>query len=154
MGISSSEPRSAARGTSVKALVTGGGGFVGRHVVSLLRARGDDVVVLSRKRHPSVEAAGATSVVADVRDRSAVRAAMDGVEVVFHVAAKLGTWGNRAELFEVNVEGTRNVLDGAIASGVRRFVHTSTPSVVGYATDVENGGPELAYAVTHESPYA
>jgi 2-alkyl-3-oxoalkanoate reductase len=135
-------------------LVTGGGGFLGRRIVQLLRARGDQVRVLSRRRHAEVAALGAASVEGDIRDGGAVRLAMRGVDVVFHVAAKVGTWGNRDDFDAVNVEGTRVVLDAARSAGVARFIHTSTPSVVGYASDVENGGPELTYARVHESPYA
>lgn len=136
------------------ALVTGGGGFLGRRIVQLLRARGDEVRVLSRRRHVQVEACGASSLEGDIRDADAVQRAISGVDVVFHVAAKLGMWGNRDEFYSVNVEGTRVVLDLARKAGVARFIHTSTPSVVGYAKDVENGGPELTYADVHESLYA
>ena len=135
-------------------LVTGGGGFLGRRIVQLLRARGDQVRVLSRRRHPEVEAAGAFSLTGDIRDYDAVRQAMRGVDTVFHVAAKVGTWGNPGDFRSVNVEGTRLLLDAARKTGVGRFIYTSTPSVVGYAKDVDNGGPELPYARIHESPYA
>ena len=135
-------------------LVTGGGGFLGQRIVQLLRSRGDRVRVLSRRQHPEVEAAGASSVAGDIRDYDAVLQAMCGVDTVFHVAAKVGTWGNPDDFRSVNVEGTRLLLDAARKTGVGRFIYTSTPSVVGYAKDVDNGGPELPYARVHESPYA
>jgi nucleoside-diphosphate-sugar epimerase len=84
---------------------------------------------------------------------AAVKAALHGADVVFHTAAKTGPWGAEAEFWSVNVAGTRHVLDAARAGGVRRVVYTSTPSVVGYAHDVENGGPDLPYASVHESAY-
>ncbi len=142
------------QGRPVRAVVTGGGGFLGQRIVELLRGRGDEVRVLGRGRYPAVDAAGATCIRLDIRDTGAVRAASEGADVLFHVAALTGHWGRREAFWSVNVEGTESVLAAARAAGVRALVFTSTPSVVGYARDVENGGPELPYATRHESPYA
>jgi nucleoside-diphosphate-sugar epimerase len=135
------------------AVVTGGGGFLGRRIVELLRARGENVRVVLRRPAPDLEALGAVVVLADVRDPVAVAAALRGADVVFHAAAKTGIWGPAEEFRSVNVGGTRTVLAAARMCGVHRFVHTSSPSVVGYARDVENGGPELPYATVHEGAY-
>jgi nucleoside-diphosphate-sugar epimerase len=136
------------------AVVTGAAGFLGRRITELLCARGEAVRVLVRQPQPDLEALGATPIILDIRDASAVRSALRDADVVFHVAAKTGPWGPAAEFRAVNVSGTRNVLDAARAGGVRRLVFTSTPSVVGYASDVENGGPDLPYAAVHESAYS
>jgi nucleoside-diphosphate-sugar epimerase len=69
------------------------------------------------------------------------------------VAGKTGYWARRKEFWSVNVDGTRSVLEAVRAAGVRRLVYTSTPSVVGYAHDVDNGGPDLPYAAIHEGAY-
>ena len=138
----------------MRAIVTGGGGFLGRRIVELLRTRGDDVRVVARQRYPSVEALGATGIAADIRDAAAVRAALEGADVAFHVAGRTGYWGPKAAFWSANVEGTRVVLDAARHCGVPRLVYTSTPSVAGYARDVENGSPMLPYAAVHESAYA
>lgn len=137
----------------MKALVTGGGGFLGRRIVELLVERGDEVRVLARRRYPDVERLGARGCEGDLRDADAVRRAVDGVDVVFHVAAKAGLWGAKREYRGINVDGTRNVIDAMRDTGAPRLVFTSTPSVVGYATDVENGRPDLPHAVRHESHY-
>lgn len=134
-------------------MVTGGGGFLGRYIVGLLRARGDDVCVLARRLYPAVEALGATSTQVDIRDIASLQAAIGRAQIVFHVAAQTGYWGPREEFWSTNVEGTRNVLEAVQALGVPRLVYTSTPSVVGYERDVENGGPDLPYATIHESVY-
>jgi nucleoside-diphosphate-sugar epimerase len=136
------------------AVVTGAGGFLGRRITELLCDRGEAVRVLVRQPHPDLEALGATPIILDIRDASAVHSALRDADVVFHVAAKTGPWGAAAEFRSVNVGGTRNVLDAARAGSVRRLVFTSTPSVVGYARDVENGGPDLPYAAVHESAYS
>jgi len=140
-------------GPKLTAVVTGGGGFLGRRIVELLCARGDNVRILARRRYLAIEALGATGIQLDIRDPAAVATALRGADVVFHAAAKTGPWGAEAEFRAVNVGGTRNVLDAARACGVRRFVYTGTPSVVGYTQDVENGGLDLPYAASHESAY-
>lgn len=138
----------------MRAVVTGAGGFLGGRIVELLCERGDEVRAVARRRPERAEAAGARAAIADVRDAAALAAAFDGAEVVFHAAARTGLWGPRREFWSVNVEGTRAVLAAARRAGVPRLVHTSTPSVVGYAREVENGGPDLPYAGRHESAYA
>jgi nucleoside-diphosphate-sugar epimerase len=100
-----------------------------------------------------VEATGARGLQVDLAERSKVREAVQGCDVVFHVAAKAGYWGPIDEYRRTNVDGTRYLLDAAETAGVRRFVYTSTPSVVGYDHDVENGGPDLPYPARHQSPY-
>lgn len=135
------------------AVVTGGGGFLGRRITELLCARGDEVRILGRRPQPELEALGASVTQLDIRDAPAVRAAVRNADVVYHVAAKTGPWGTAAEFRSVNVSGTRTVLDAARTGGVRRLVFTSTPSVVGYEHDVENGGQDLPYAAAHQSPY-
>ena len=141
-------------GAPMRAVVTGGGGFLGRRIVELLCARGDEVRVLARRRAPAAEARGASSIQLDIRDSPAVRTASVGADVLFHVAGLTGHWGPRHAFWSVNVEGTRSVLEAARAAGVRRIVFTSTPSVVGYTRDVENGRCDLPYATQHESAYA
>lgn len=110
-------------------LVTGGGGFLGSHIVRRLRQAGHAVRIVGRNRYPAMEAVGAECVVADVQDPTQVKAAMEGVRSVFHVAGRVGYWGPYSEYWNVNVLGTQNLLDAAAEAGVERFVHTSTPSV-------------------------
>ena len=135
----------------MRAVVTGGGGFLGSRIVTLLSERGDDVTIVDRRPRPT--AGDRAVVIADIRDSAALRTAFTGADVVFHVAGKVGFWGARADFWSVNVEGTKAVLGAARACGVQRLVYTSTPSVVGYARDVENGGPDLPYPATHENAY-
>ena len=137
----------------MKALVTGGGGFLGRRIVEMLVDRGDEVTFLARGRYPEVEALGARGLQVDLRDRAGLDQAVAGQDVVFHVAAKAGFWGDPAEFWGINVDGTRHLIDAMEAAGVGRLVYTSTPSVVGYDDDVADGGQDLPYATQHQSPY-
>ncbi len=130
----------------MKALVTGGGGFLGRGIVAQLRARGDQVTVLSRRRHPQVEALGATSVQWDLTRSEGLANVVAGHDVVFHVASMVGPWGDRQDFLDVNVRGTENLVDACRAAGVQRLVYTSSPSVT--------FGPEPADGATEaDCPY-
>ena len=112
------------------ALVTGGGGFLGRALVKRLLAQGRRVRVVGRSPQPDLEKAGVEFVRGDLAEPGVAEKAVAGCEVVFHVAAKAGVWGAYPEFHRANVEATRLLLDAARAAGVTRFVHTSTPSVV------------------------
>lgn len=113
----------------MKALVTGGGGFLGRRIVEMLAAEGHEVLFLARGAYPEVAACGATGLQHDLRQRAGLDAHLAGVDCVFHVASVTGVWGERSWFFDINVQGTRNLMDAAVAAGVPRFVYTSSPSV-------------------------
>jgi len=137
----------------VRALVTGGGGFLGSAIVRALLVRGDTVRVLARGSYPELTALGAEVVTADVRDRPAVVAAVGDVDVVFHTAAKAGGWGDRREFEVINVGGTENVIAACVERGVSRLVHTSSPSVVHAHRDIEGDNESLPYATRFTADY-
>jgi dihydroflavonol-4-reductase len=119
-----------------KTLVTGGTGFLGLHVVRALAARGDDLRLLVREKSDTTALAGVEweRALGDITDRDSVRRAMEGVDRVFHVAGTTSMrTRDRIRVFEVNVEGTRNVFEEALAAGVERAVLTSSSSAVGAA---------------------
>lgn len=113
-------------------IVTGGAGFIGSHLVDRLVGRGERVRVLERPgarvEHLPV---GVEVVFGDVRDPTAVRAAMNGVRHVYHLAANPRLWArDRGEFDAVNHRGTIHVLDAAIDAGAERIVHCSTESIL------------------------
>ena len=114
----------------MKALVTGGGGFLGGRITRMLDDDGHEVTALGRRRYPQLEQAGITTIQDDVRDLPALCTAFKNAEVVFHTAACVGIWGRRRTFWEVNVEGTRNVIEACRRCGVSKLVFTSTSSVV------------------------
>lgn len=114
----------------MRALVTGGGGFLGRAIVEMLLNRGDRVRFIARRRYPDVEALGAEGLQGDIRDRDCIVDAARGAEAVFHTAALPGIWGDPKIFEAVNVTGTLNVLEACRRRGVGKLVHTSSPSVV------------------------
>ncbi len=112
----------------MRALVTGAGGFVGGHVVRTLLASGHRVRALVLPREPRTNLAGLDVEIAvgDVTDRGSLASAMRDVDAVFHVAAVYALWLPDPErMWQVNVEGTRNVLALARERGIR-VVHTSS----------------------------
>lgn len=136
-----------------RALVTGGGGFLGLHLVRRLVASGVETTSLSRGPHPDLEELGVRHVRADLRDANALSEAFRGHDTIFHTAAKAGVWGSAAEFESINVEGTRNALDAARRAGVERFVHTSSPSVVFDGSDHLDAGRDLPFPHRYLAPY-
>jgi nucleoside-diphosphate-sugar epimerase len=116
-------------------LVTGGNGFVGRHMVAALRRRGDQVRVLALPGEDTrrLRARGVSVHEGDIRRAETLDAPMRGVDGVLHLAAMMDVWRPLADYRQVNVAGTANVCRAALAAGVRRFVHMSSSSVYGVA---------------------
>ncbi len=137
----------------MRALVTGGGGFLGGAVVRALQARGDDVVSFARGDYPALREAGVRTIRGDLGRPQELLAAADGCDVVLHVAAKAGIWGADVDFERSNVVGTKNVLEACRQLGIRRLVHTSTPSVVHAGGDVNGADESLPYAVHFTSAY-
>jgi nucleoside-diphosphate-sugar epimerase len=139
----------------MKALVTGGGGFLGRHMVKRLRERGDEVRVLARGEYPQLVAMGASCSRGDIRDPESVARAVEGVDAVLHTAARVGSWGARPEFESINVAGTRNVIEACKKARVSRLVYTSSPSVVmSLERSIEGGDETLPFPKTHLNHYS
>ena len=112
-------------------LITGASGFVGWHVARLLLERGHRVRALVRpaSRIPELDLERVTG---DLRDPASLERAVSGCGLVFHVAADYRLWSRHAdELYQSNVEGTRNMLSAAKAAGIERLVYTSTVGCIG-----------------------
>jgi nucleoside-diphosphate-sugar epimerase len=115
-------------------LVTGGTGFTGRHLCRRLASDGYTVKTLVRNaaQAADLEQQGIEIVTGDLRDRDSLRRAVEGVDVVYHIAALFRPENvTRKDMWEINVQGTQDLLDAAIAAGVGRFVHCSTSGVHG-----------------------
>lgn len=137
----------------MRALVTGGGGFLGGAIARQLRARGDTVRSFSRRTYPHLDTLGVEQFAGDLADTAAVAGAAAGCDVIFHVAAKAGIWGPADEFFRANVAGTRNVLSACRHHSIRRLVFTSTPSVIGSGRDINGDNESLPYPSTFIADY-
>ena len=136
----------------MKVLVTGGGGFLGRGIVKACLARGDVVTTLQRSEYPELERLGAKVVRGSVDDNEAVDRAMEDVELVFHVAAKVGSSTDYDAFFCANVTGTENIIAACIERGAH-LVFTSSPSVVFSHGDLEGVDESHPYPESWEAPY-
>ena len=112
-------------------LVTGASGFLGWHVAKLLTEQGHRVRALCRPTS-QIRELDVERFTGDLRDADSLARAVEGCERVYHVAADYRLWSkNPTDLYEANVEGTRNLLDAAIRAGVQRIVYTSTVGCIG-----------------------
>jgi nucleoside-diphosphate-sugar epimerase len=137
-----------------RALVTGGGGFVGQAVTGLLLARGVEVVVVGRHHYADLDRPGVTLARGDIRDQPFLHEAAKGCDTVFHVAAKAGIWGNRDDYYSINVTGTERVIGACRANRIPRLIYTSTPSVVSRRGDLCGVDESTPYATHFLCPYA
>ena len=136
----------------MKVLVTGGGGFLGRHLALRLQQSGCQVSILGRQKYMGFPAEIET-LQADLRDRDAVAQACQEKEAVFHAGGLTGIWGNKQDFYETNVEGTRNVIDGCLLQGVKKLIYTSSPSVVHDQMDKVNVDETVPYPTHYLSEY-
>lgn len=131
----------------MKALVTGAAGFLGGHLVEMLVERGNKVRALIQ---PGQDPAflqtlpGVEVVVGDLTERASLKKAVQGIQRVYHIAAKTGPWGPEAAYQAVNVQGVLDLIALAMDAGVERIVHTSSITVYGH---------HLRGVITEDHPY-
>ena len=119
-------------------LVTGATGFIGSHVARLLLHRGDRVRILARNssRKSNIEKFGCEVVVGDLKDTNSMLRCVQGCGRVYHVAADYRLWAkNPKEIYDSNVEGTRNLLSACCEAGVSKVVYTSSVGTIGMRHD-------------------
>ena len=122
----------------MKVLVTGATGFLGSYIVDHSFAEKDSVRVLVRKnsnceylkKYSDLE-----YVTGDLLDKEALKKAVEGIDIVYHSAARATDWGSRKQFHEANYIGSKNVLEACLAAGVKRLVYISSPGVVFDFTD-------------------
>jgi 2-alkyl-3-oxoalkanoate reductase len=126
----------------MRALVTGGGGFLGSAITNALLKKGDDVSVLGRGRYFHLPAS-VKLFQGDIRDSEFVSASMENIDTVFHTAAIPGIWGQ--DFFSINVQGTENIIDACKKHSVRKLIFTSSPSVVFGDSSLEGVDESVSY---------
>lgn len=134
----------------MRALVTGATGFIGANVVRALLADGYKVRALVRQNSPrrNIEGLDVEVTVGDLRDKASLDKALEGCDALFHVAAMYSFWTPRAaEVYAVNVAGTRNILTAAGEKGIRKVVYTSSESTIG----CKNGCAGTEALISNES---
>ena len=118
----------------MKALVTGGTGFTGKHLVARLIKEGIEVRVLARKKDLELEKMGVEFILGDITDKEVVYKSVERVDKVYHFAAVFREGGGIPDKVfrEVNVNATKNLLEASLQNDVGRFIHCSTCGVMGH----------------------
>lgn len=137
----------------MKVLVTGGGGFLGSHLVKALLERGYHVTSFSRGHYPEIIKMGAKEVRGDLQNAAEIEKACQGKDVVFHVAGKVGVWGEYKDYYNINVAGTENVIRACRKNNIQKLVFTSSPSVVFGKEDLLNVDEQTPYPNNYVSHY-
>jgi nucleoside-diphosphate-sugar epimerase len=137
----------------MRALVTGGGGFLGGAIVRRLVERGWFVRTLQRGHYPRLDALEVEQIQGDLADTDTVSKAVAGCDIVFHVAAKVDPWGAYPPFHRTNVIGTENVLEAMRDQGSARLVYTSTPSVVHSRGDLAGVDESMPYPEHFDAAY-
>lgn len=116
----------------MKAAITGGTGFIGSRLVKRLVEKGYEVRCLVRKSSQvePLKKLGVELCYGDLLDHDSLRSVTKGGDFVYHLAAMVTDWGSKRDFYRMNVEATRVLLEAAEDSGVKRFIHMSTSTVV------------------------
>ncbi len=116
----------------MKIFITGGSGFVGSHLVPALIKAKHEVYALARSEKSAeiLKKLGASIVEGDCLDIKNSNIDLKGIDVVIHLAAKLGLWGSYDDFYQLNVKGTENLIKESIRHGVKKFIYMSTAVVV------------------------
>ena len=136
----------------MRALVTGGGGFLGSGIAKSLHEKQHDVTVVGR-HHYSHLPKGIKLFQGDIRDFDFLRKIIVGMDAVFHTAAFPGIWGRAEDFYSINVDGTHNVIKACLINGVRKLIFTSSPSVVYGSSSLEGGDETVPYPENYLSEY-
>lgn len=143
------------KGTALmKALVTGGGGFLGRTIVEQLLRRGTEVRILARHSYPALQALGIECVQGDIQHKEEVEKACQNIDLIFHTAAKVGAFGRYQDFYNANVIGTQNILESCWTKNIPKLIFTSSSSVCYAGEDQVNVDETVPYPKVFLSAYS
>ena len=138
----------------MKALVTGGGGFLGGEIIKQLLEKGVEVRSLQRGHYPDLQSLGIEIHSGDISDHQTCNQACRDCEVVFHVAAKAGVWGAYEDYYRPNVIGTKNIIAACLKNNIKYLVYTSSPSAVFDGHDEQGINESTPYPTHFLSHYS
>ena len=135
-------------------LVTGGGGFLGKHIIEALRRLNCGTIrSVGRRAQPELGKTGVEVLCGDISDSDFILKACESRSLVFHAAALAGVWGKREDFYRINVTGTQNVADSCRKRNITALVYTSSPSVVLHDGDTINADESVPYPEKYLAPY-
>ncbi len=135
-------------------LVTGGGGFLGTEICKILLKNNYKVFNFSRNSYPHLDELGVETRKGDIRNLAQVFSALVGIDVIIHTAAVADIWGKKSDFYSINLDGTLNLLNAAKESGIKKFIYTSSPSVIFGNRDLCNINEDIKYPENHFCDYA
>lgn len=138
----------------MKALVTGGGGFLGSEITRQLLDKEIEVRSLQRGHYPGLQSLGIEIHSGDISDQQTCNQACKGCDIVFHVAAKAGVWGAYEDYYRPNVIGTKNIIAACLKNNIKYLVYTSSPSAVFDGHDEEGIDESTPYPTHFLSHYS
>ncbi|MCR9206184.1 MAG: NAD-dependent epimerase/dehydratase family protein [Halobacteriovoraceae bacterium] len=138
----------------MKVFITGGGGFLGKHIILQLLQKGHEVTSYSRGEYPELEEQGVKTIQGSLEDKQKLAEASIGHDVIFHTASKVAMWGRKEDFYQTNVLGTANVLSACRNNNIPHLIYTSTPSVVFQYDSLRGEDESLPYAKNSYSRYA
>jgi len=138
----------------MKVFITGGGGFLGQHIIQLLLEEGHSVTSYSRGNYPELEKQGVKTIQGSLDELTLLKNSMLNHDVVFHTASKVAMWGSKQDFYETNFMGTKNIIQSCLENEIPHLVYTSTPSVVFGEDSISNGDETLHYPQKSYSRYA
>lgn len=138
----------------MKVFITGGGGFLGKHIVRQLLDEGHEVTSYSRGHYPELQNWGVNTIQGSLEDKERLEEACIGHDVFFHTASKVAMWGKREDFYQTNVVGTENVISACHINNIPHLIYTSTPSVVFEFDSLQNEDESLPYPEKSYSRYA
>lgn len=147
----SSQPR---KKNVSRVLVTGGGGFLGKHIVRQLLEKGYEVCSLSRGTYPELEKLGVQTIKGDISQYDDVYTALNNTDAVIHTAAKAGIWGRKQEYLSINYIGSKNIVRACQEHGIKYLIYTSSPSVVFGEESILRGDEAIPYPKKYLTYYS
>lgn len=135
----------------MKVIVTGGGGFLGSHIIGELLRQNKEVTSISRKPYPELDSR-VIQISCDLGDKEKLVKSITGAQEVYHAAARVGIWGPWKDFYDTNVVGTQNVIEACVKAGCTRLIYTSSPSVVFDGHDhlgVDESYPYVEKRISH-----
>jgi len=140
---------------SLKFAVTGGSGFLGKEIISMLLNFGcSNIISIARNPQHNFAGTKVKTISADITDLESFSKYFNGVDVVFHTAAKAAIWGKYEEFYNINTLGTENIINACINNNVPVLIYTSSPSVVSSGANLENVNESIPYPEKFYSYYA
>lgn len=141
----------------MKILITGAGGFLGKNICKfILEEKIGEIHGLGRNHYPELDELNITQHKVNITNPIEVNHLFEiyQFDAIIHTAAKAGVWGDFENYYQINYLGTCNLLNAAMNSKVKYFVHTSTPSVVFGSKSIINGDERLQYPAKFLTHYA